>query len=233
MAETIMVQIEGKTWPGTPLDSFEIGMLERQVISPQGEIAFGNTTLQALFMDNQALIKAACSVAKKAQGDVAYKGLWAGDTELGVSLILPEHVLRTTGATETPQLDWTFTFTADGDYWIGFGTDNDEAIHIDKRLLVLVLGIQWTQAWSPITEKANFQVGQNTYPYQSVRQGWMGDNLQHVRFQRLRPMIWAPRDTVLSQTYQIAAGVQEMQLVGLSFPLGNLMSQQAVTTVQL
>ena len=226
------VAIEGNPYATQELTSVEMEILQRQVISRQGEVGYGNGFLQDLFQDNQNLIVDACKAAKHAFSGAAFKGLFAGDSQFGVSPILPNHVLRTTGATETNTNDWTRTFTADGDYWIGRDTDNTTAINIDKRLLVLVLGVAWSQPNAPTVEKIQFQIGNNIYPYQSVRHGWYRDNVHRMRAARLRPMIFAPKDTVLAQIYSLVAADQEMELLGLSFAKGDLLRAQAPTTVQ-
>ncbi len=225
--------IEQKSWPMTPLTIEERALLERQVLSRDGEIAFGNGFLQDLFGSHHDLIIDACQAAKFALGGVNYKGMTADDGAFGVSLILPEHVLRTTATTETPQLTWDVTFTADGDYWIGYAANNQTAIHIDKRAMVLVLGLSWTQGWSPITEKIQFAEGGLTKPYQVVRHGWWADNVHRIRAARLRPMLWGSKDTVLAQTYQFVAGQQHMQLLGLTFAKGDMLRTQEVTTVDV
>lgn len=226
------VAIEGNPYATQELTPVESEILERQVLSRQGEIAYGNGFLQDLFNDNRNLIIDACKAAKHAFSGAAFKGLFAGDSQFGVSPILPAHVLRSTAGTETAVNDWTRTFTADGDYWIGWNTDNTTAINIDKRLLVLVLGVSWSQGWAPITEKIQFQIGNNTYPYQSVRHGWYADNVHRIRAARLRPMIFAPKDTVLAQIYNLVASDEEMELLGLSFAKGDLLRAQAPTAIQ-
>ena len=232
MVMQLPVSIEGNSWPTTELTAFEMDVLQRQVLDRKGEIAFGNGFLQDLYQDNAALIIEACKAAKHAFGDVAFKGLFAGDSQFGVTPIQPAHVLRTTDATETAVNDWTRTFTADGDYWIGYSTNNTTAINIDKRLLVLILGVAWSQGWAPIVEKIQFQIGNNIYPYQSVRHGWYSDNQHRIRAARLRPMILGPKDTVLAQIYSLVANDQEMELIGLSFAKGDLLRAQAPTTIQ-
>lgn len=226
------VAIEGNPYATQELTNTEMQLLERQVLSRQGEIAFGNGFLQDLYSDNRELIIDACKAAKHAFSGAAFKGLFAGDSQFGVSPILPAHVLRSAATTETVVNDWTRTFTADGDYWIGFSTDNTTAINIDKRLLVLVLAVAWSQSWAPVVEKIQFQIGNNIYPYQSVRHGWYADNVHRLRGARLRPMIFAPKDTVLAQIYSLVGADQEMELLGLSFAKGDLLRAQAPTTVQ-
>lgn len=228
-----MLALDEKSLPQTALTPEEEELLQRQVLSNDGEIAYGNGFLQDLFRSHTPLIRASCRAAKFAFGNVNYKGLSADDGSFGVSLILPEHVLRTTSTTETPALDWTFTFAADGDYWIGYGADNLVAIHIDKRALVVVLGLAWTQGWGPITEKIQIQEGGRTKPYQVIRHGWWGDNTNRIRAARLRPMVWGPKDTVLGQTYQLVAGQQQMMLLGLTFAKGDLLRTQAPTAVEV
>ena len=228
-----LIAIEGRTYPAVDaLDNTEMNLLQRQVLNRNGEISYGNTFLQDLFQDHAGLIHAACRVAKEMLGNIAYRGMMAGDNELGVSLIRPCMVKRTTGGTETPSGDWTFSFAAGSDYWLGFGTDNTTALNIDKRLLVVPMAVWWSQGGAPVVEELQFRVGQNVYPYQVIRHGWIADNQNRVRAARIRPMIWAPKDTVLSQVSSLVANDQEMVLVGLAFAKGDYLSTRLPTSVQ-
>lgn len=222
------VEWEGEVYTRELLDADEERLLRTQLF---GYLAANNSFLMELFRDMYPVIKYGAEVAKNDLKAV-FRGLFAGDSEIGMSMIRPNHVLRTTGATETNTNDWTVTLTADDDYWIGFGTNNTTAINIDKRLCVVPLGVWFTQGGNPTVEELYIQVGAVTYPVQVIRHAWVADNPHGVRACRIRPMIWKPKSRPLVQTYSINAAVQEMILVGVSFGMGDLLRTQAPTTVQ-
>lgn len=226
--EKTVVEFENERFNGIQADSTEVALLKKQIFQ---FIASESDFLHDLYTDNMQAILGALNVAKAELGG-PFTGMFAGDAEIGVQQIRPGYVKRTTGTTEAVQNTWTSTLTVDGDYWLGYSTNNTTALNIDKRLLVLPLAVWWTQAGSPITEEIYVQVGGTTYPVNVVRHGWLADNKSQIRAARIRPMLWKPKATVLVQTNQIAAGDQQMVLVGLAFAKGDLMRTLTVGAPQ-
>jgi hypothetical protein len=185
-----------------------------------------------LFADNYQNVRAALQVAKAELGGAPFKGLFAGDSEIGMQVIRPGHILRSTSSTETPVNDWTVTLAAASDYWIGYDTNNTTAINIDKRLCVLPLAVSFTQGGNPQVEELYVQLGGTSYPVQVIRQSFFADNVNRIRAARIRPMIWKPKSRPLVQVYSIAASTQEMVLDGISFGLGDLLRTQIPASVQ-
>lgn len=218
---------ENEQFTGEELDGSEQKLLMDQVM---GVLGYGNQLLTQLFKDNERNILAAASVAK-ASFKSPFRGLSAGDSEFAVQLIRPQHVRRSTAATEATAATWSFTFASGADYWLGFGTDNTTALNIDKRLLVLPLAVAWTSGTAPVVEELLWQQGSVIYPVMVIRHGWMTD-VNGVRFARIRPMILKPKSTTLVQNFSIAAGVDELVLIGLSFVMGDLARTQNPTAIQ-
>jgi len=214
-------------YTGKDLTDFEKNLIRQQVL---GFLPAGNGFMSNLFNDNIDRILGAAEVAKF-KFDAPITGMYAGDGEVGLQLIRPSHVLRTTDTTETTQNDWNFTFTTDTDYWIGFGTNNTTAINIDREALVVPLGVMFTQGSAPIVEELYIQHGGVTYPIQVIRHAWLADNPRQIRAARIRPALWAPKDTVLVQVQSVVAGDQELVLAGITFGLGRFLRVQTPTTV--
>lgn len=223
------VFVDNDEYIAEDVSAIEKGLLHKQLFK---YIAANNAFLADLFEDNFDNILAALGVAKH-ELKAPFAGMGAGDSEIALQMIRPHHVVRSTSATETAVNDWTVTFTADGDYWIGFDTNNTTAINVDRRVLLLTLAVWWTQGWGPITEELLIQLGNTTYPVQIIRHGWVGDNKTGVRAARIRPQIWKPLARPLVQTYQTIAGDQQMVLVGVAFAKGDLARQQAPTAIQV
>jgi hypothetical protein len=227
MAETQVIW-ENDTFVGEELSPSEAALLEEQVLNV---LAADSPLLKKLFAANMPKIRAALQVAKKELSAV-FTGISAGDPEIGVSLIRAGHILRTTGGTETPSWDWSFSFTAGNDYWIGYSTNNTTAINIDSRIgSIIMLGVVFTQGNSPVVEDLFFQVGPTTYPLQVIRQSWLGDADGDNRFARIRPLLVKAKDTLICQTRETLAGQNEMVMVGLTFATGFYLRLQAPTTV--
>ena len=222
------VVFENEEYVGQLLLPAEEQLLKQQLY---GVVGFNSALLMSLFKDNEEKILGAAQVAK-AYFDAPYKGLSAGDSEFGMQLIRPQHILRSTAATEATAATWSFTFTVNGDYYVGFGTDNTTAINVDKRLLMVVLAVAFTQGVLPTVEELLWQIGSTTYPVDVIRHAWLADNVNQVRYSRIRPKILVPKQTAIVQSWSIAAQVQELVIVGLSFAKGDLLRTQNPSTVQ-
>ena len=219
----------GQKYTGKELNAEESAKLSRDVFDL---LAYGNSFLNDLFRANAANIVGAAQVAKS-KLDAPFAGIMAGDNEICVQLIRPGHLMRTTDTTETPANDWTFTVTADGDYLVGYSTNNTTAAHVDKDNVLLILGVQFTQGANPIIEELLIQIGQTTYPVFVIRSAWPADNVNRIRACRLPPLLVEPRQTILVQPYSILAGVQELVFVGLSFSLGRFARSASYSAVSL
>ena len=223
------VTFENEEFNGVDLTPAEEALLQKQLF---GFLAGHSSFLEDLFKDSYPYIRAGLEVAKTELGGAPFRGMFGGDSELVMQLIRPAYVIRTTGATETADNTWSFTFTAGNDYWIGFGTDNTTAINIDKRACVVPLAVAWTQGGSPTVEELYVQLGGTAYPVNVVRHGWYADNINRVRYARIRPQIWRPKSRPLVQVRVLSASVQELVLVGIAFVMGDLARAQAPTTIQ-
>ena len=224
------VIFENEEFNGTALEAGEEALLQKQLY---GFIAPHNAFLEDLFKDNYANIVAGLQVAKTELGAAPFRGMYAGDSELSMQLVRPGYVLRSTATTETPQNDWTFTFTSASDYWIGFSTNNTTAINVDKRACIIPLAVAWTQGGLPTVEEIYVQLGGTTYPVNVVRHGWSADNVNRVRVARIRPQIWRPKSRPLVQVNSISAASQELVLVGIAFVMGDLARTLAPASVQV
>ena len=224
------IYFENETYPGEALDANEQALLLNNLYA---NIAGESSLMLRLFRDNEAKILAAAQIAKD-KLKVRFGGQLAGDGEFGLRLIRSLDILRTTGATETPNLDWEFTFASGSDYWIGFGTDNLTAANVDRRIgCIIVLGIAFTQGGSPVVEDVYPQIGGNVYPIQVIRHAWVADNPNGVRLARIRPWLLPQGQTALIQVRTRGAGANQLVLVGVTFARGDFMRLLAPTTVQL
>ena len=226
MAKTVVI-FEGEEYSGESLTDRELTVLHAQLPMLSADNGF----LTQLFNDNLGKIQGALEVAKADIGG-PFTGLSAGDSELGMQIIRPGYVRRSTAATEAITNDWAFTFAVTTDYWLGFGTDNTTAINVDKRILVMPMAVGWTQGPNPVVEELLIQLGQTTYPVNVIRHGWYADNPNRIRAARIRPMVWRPKSRPLVQTNQVNAGVDQLVLLGLTFGKGDLLRTLAPSTIQ-
>lgn len=213
---------ESVIWAGNQMEAENLAQGEMDILHHDvlERLAWGNSFYRDLFQSNMTNIEAAARVAKK-QLAAPFTGAFAADSQVGVQLIRPGHLLRSTSGTETAQNDWTFTFTDNGDYWIGYDTNNTTAVHVDKRACILVLGIAFTQGNGPCVEELLVQIGSTSYPVQVIRSAWFADNPNRIRAARIYPWLLEPKATALVQTYSLVGGTQEMVLLGLTFGLGS------------
>lgn len=219
---------QGEVYQREPLGEVEQAALLHGVYDL---IAPHNATLIELYKQNQQNIIAAAEIAKAALG-AQFGGMLPADSEFGVQPIRPQYFLRTTAATEAAATTWTFTFTVGNDYWVGFGTDNDEAINIDKRVCLLILGFSFTQGGSPIVEELFPTINGAQYPSIVIRHAWQADNYNQVRVCRSTPILLAPKATTIWTANSIIAGVNELVPLGLAFVKGDIARVTGAPTVQ-
>lgn len=227
MARTEVIW-ENEKLVGESLTTDEEKILEHQI---KNFLASPGSFMAWLLNNNFDRIKGTLQVAK-AKLEAPFVGMSAGDNEIGLQLIRAPYIVRTTATTEAGTNDWTFTFTDNGDYWLGYSTNNTTALNIDKRLCLLWLGVAWTQGSAPIVEELLIQVGSTIYPVQNIRQGWLGDNQWNLRAVPIRPIILPPKSTLLVQSWSLGGGVQEMVVLGIAFGLGDLLRAQNPTAIQ-
>lgn len=231
MTQQTSVRFENESYPARPLSQPEQDLLLNQLYF---NIVGESAVLQRLFRDNEQRVLAAAAVAKEKLNGLAFTGMYAGNGEMGMRMIRSCDILRTTGATETPNLDWEFTFSSGNDYWIGFGADNTTAINIDRRIgAIAVLGVALSSGASPVVEDIYPQLGSTTYPIQVVRHMWMADNINQVRIARIRPWLLYQGQTTLVQVRTRAAGVNQLVALGVTFGRGDYLGLLAPTTVQV
>jgi hypothetical protein len=228
MAVTRVV-FENEAYVGESLTDEEMKILTDQVFNI---IAKDSDVLTSLYRDNQAKILGAAEVAKHELAAV-FRGISAGDGEIGLNSIRAGYIKRSTSSTETPDWDWTFAFAAGNDNWIGYDTNNATAVNIDSRLLVLWLAVMWTSGNSPVVEDLQFQIGGTTYPMESVRGAWVADNNNNIRIARIRPKMLPPKSTLLVSSRETNAGTNELVAIGLAFGTGAFLRLAAPTTVQV
>lgn len=218
------VRLVGEEYVGKALTGDEKQLLLHRVYD---DLAEGNPFLLETFSLNEEAIIGAAEVAKD-KFDSAYNGTPA-DSQVGVQLIRPGHILRTAAATETASDTWSFPFAAGADYWIGYGTDNRTPVNIDRELLVLMMGVHFGQDSAPVVEEILIQMGEVTYPIIVIRQAWAADN----RAARFRPILAEPGQRVLGQAYSETAGINELALLGLIFALERKLRLQCYPSISL
>ena len=217
----------GQTSVGKPLTPTEEGVLSNHVLD---YLAWGNSFLYDLFAKNMNAIKAGVEVAKE-KFNAQFKGLLAGDNEIGIQLIRPGQIMRTAATTEAANNTWSFSFAASGDYYVGYSTSNTTAANIDKEVLLLVLGVAFTQGTAPTVEELYWTIGQTTYPVSVIRAAWFADNKNQVRACRTHPMFLEPKQTVLVQSYSIAAATQELVLLGVAIGYGRFLRKTSYSSI--
>jgi len=231
------VTFAGKEYTGTELTDAERDLLFKHVFN---YLAAGNDFLRGTFDLNKESIESAVMVAKS-KLEAPFNGILAGDSQIGVQLIRPGHIMRGTGATETPLNTWdSFGITSGGgafvsgsDNWIGYGADNATAVNIDKEALLTPMGIMFSQGQAPVVSEVRFQIGETTYPVTGLRNAFVADTPNRIRAVRFHPLLMEPKQTVLGVAWSESGGRQEMQLLGLTFGLGRFLRQQSYSSVSV
>lgn len=227
-----MVQVvwAGNSYNGEELSPAEASVLERDVFK---NIAGGSSFLRSLFEDNREGIVGAAKIAK-AYFKSPFAGMAASDGQFGVQQIRPGHIKRTTAATEAASNTWNFTFTSGaGADWLGYSSNNRTALNIDKELLMLVLGVAFSQGGAPLVEEIRWQVGDRTYPETVIRNAWLADTPSQIRAARTYPMLLLPKDTLLATVTAFQTGDNELVVLGLSFGMGRFLRNTSYSSISL
>lgn len=220
---------ENESYNGADLAPHEQGLLQKQI---ETMFTARGSFYEELLKENFQKIAGALAVAKE-YFKAPFTGMSAGDGEIGLQKIRSGHLKRTTGTTETPSNDWTFSFASGNDYWLGYSTNNTTAANMDKEACVLVLGLMFTQGAQPVVEELYWQVGGTTYPVEVIRDAWAADNDFGVRGIPIRPKLLVPKATYLVQSRCTNAGDNELVALGVTFGLGRFLRLQSYSTVSV
>lgn len=219
----------GKEIQYETLDADEQNIVRQTVLN---YIVGGCDEMTKLFNLNMDSILLAAGVAKDKVGQ-AVRGQIAGDNEIGISLIRPGHVLRTTSTTETPTNSWSFSFSSGNQNWIGYGSSRATAMDVSQYLTLLAFGVMFTQGANPDIEEIFPQVGATLYPGIVVRNSWLSDNNSKVRIARFHPIIMEPRQTSLWSVNALQGVVNELVLVGVAFGPGRYLRKTSYSSSDL
>jgi len=185
----------------------------------------------ALLREKAAHIFVAGQIIKKAMG-LTFDGYMAGSDKMGFREIKPCDIMRTTATTETPSDTWSFSFAADEDYWIGYGTDNSTAATIDKYIGMCIVGIA-NLSDSQVVEQVKFKVGNIEYPPIVLKPTLtLADTPDRIPVKRIPTIILKPRDTVLGKAYSSDAATNELVLIGVTYGKGNKLQNFTVSSVE-
>lgn len=226
--DSIEIKYQGGVDLAASLTREDRDLIDRDIF---GTLAGQQGYLRRLFEQNRVEIQAALAVAKMKIA-ATFRGIEASSSELGVRLIRAGDIMRTTGTTEAPSNDWTFAFAAGSGNWLGFSATNGTDLNIDKRMLMLVLGVMFTQGTSPVVEDIQWKIGGQTFPMEVIRHAWVADNENRVRIASIRPKILSPKQTINVQARTTLAGTNELTVVGLTFGLGSFLNLIAPAAVQ-
>ncbi len=134
---------------GAPLSDEELKILD---MSLRALFGTPDSLEQLLLEQRKALTIIAIRATKnKLGGNVPFRGLNAGDTELGIGPIRPGH-LETNG---TKRTNWNQTFTAGWQYWLG-GAGGGTAVFGLRNGLpeagAVIFGLKYLAPVTPIAE---------------------------------------------------------------------------------
>jgi len=185
----------------------------------------------AILREKARHIFVAGQIIKQSMG-LSFDGYMAGSDKMGFRPIKPFDIMRTTDATETPADTWSFSFTADEDYWIGYGTNNANPATIDKYIGIVITGIA-NLSDNQVVEQVKFKVGNVEYPPVVLKPVLtMSDSPDRVPAMRIPTIILKPRDTVQATTYSSAAATNELVLLGVTYGKGSKLLPLSVSTVE-
>ena len=184
-----------------------------------------------MLLDNSNAVLAGVRAAKKKiSGSPVFRGSMASSNELGMQLLRPGHIRRVNdNATETADNTWEFTATksttaASNQSWLGYGAaDYNTALSIDKRALMVVMGIVGYGSTCPFSE-IQIKQGMTDYVVETLEPFlYNADSPEQIPISRIRTRILPPRETLLAKIRSRMAGTYEVGLVGVAIGTGAYM----------
>jgi len=208
------------------------------------EMAYFDSQLQTLFgtddsverqliMDRRELILLAVRAVKQAiSSHPTFRGIYAGDTELGFSPIRPVHTKRGDGVGAIRDT-WDHAVTAEtwAD-WLCSSTANTGYL-LDKRMGQIILYLKSYTSPVPYVSEVQFKIGRTQFlpfDFRSIR---LGDNKHNIAVYPLPTMFVMPStDELFADLYADVTGTENLALGGLTIGLGAFLKNTTSVTWQ-
>ncbi len=224
------VNVDGVDWTAEPFSEEEV----KQWVVQFNRYFATDDPIGKLFNDRRGHLFAAARIAKsKLAGSPVFAGVEGPSNALLFQELQAWHILRTTGATETPSKSWIMSLTVDEDYWIGYNTDNLSAINIDKELLVVPIAVA-DLTTNRAVRSLKIKVGDVDRKPIGIKRLHVAPVGYRVPVIPIPTLILPPKETVLGKVYSDAAVTSgDLFLIGLTYGLGSKLTLQYKTTVDL
>jgi hypothetical protein len=160
-------------------------------------------------------------------GDIHFAGLNPGDTELGFGLIRPQYthagvgVYKTTWITPALGIAWVD--------WLFEAALNPFMIGRDFGLVITHLKSLITP--TPLMSECRFVIGRTTLVPSPVRELRVADTRNGIALAGIPTMILKPQVSFYARARADAVGADEVELGGLAFGLGRVLTQEVATWV--
>jgi hypothetical protein len=212
------------------LDSDEMSYFNQQL-----ETLFGtdDSVERQIIMDRKDWILAAVRAVKAAiPQHPTFKGVNAGDTELGFSPIRPVHTKRGDGVGATRDT-WDHAVSAEtwAD-WLCSSTGNVGYL-LDKRMGQIILYLKSYLSPTPLASEVQFSIGRTKFLPYDFRSMRLGDNKHGMAIYPLPTMFVMPStDQLFADLFADVAGTENLALGGLSIGLGAFLKETTSVTWQ-
>lgn len=220
----------GKDYELAPLDQIEMAYFDSQI-----QTLFGtdDSVERQLIMDRRDLVLLAVRAVKQSiSSKPTFRGIYAGDTELGFSPIRPVHTKRGDGVGAI-RGTWDHAVTAEtwAD-WLASSTANTGYL-LDKRMGQIILYLKSYSSPIPYASEVQFKIGRTQFlpfDFRSIR---LGDNKHNIGIHPLPTMFVMPStDELFADLYADVTGTEILALGGLSIGLGAFLKNTASVTWQ-
>lgn len=196
------------TYNGIELTPEERSKLQAQLDNLFG---FDDATIKDAIMKYYNQIVAFVEVMKNELSNPQFGGVTAKDTELGLSLIAPQHVGRT---------NWSVSYNAD---WVTFASGS-----MDEDAGILIIGLVSYSA-DPKLDAIKMQIGQTTFIPQVVSPIKLKDNKNQVAIWPLPATPITPKQTYTIQLHSDEYDANnppsdEVALLGVTVALGRYLN---------
>jgi hypothetical protein len=223
-------ELYGKKYELAPLDAIEMAYFDSQLQTLFGTV---DSIERQLIMERRELILLAVRAVKQSiSSHPTFRGIYAGDTELGFSPIRPVHTKRGDGVGAMRDT-WDHAVSAEtwAD-WLASSTANTGYL-LDKRMGQIILYLKSYVSPTPFASEVQFSIGRTKflpYDFRSIR---LGDNKHNVSLYPLPTMFVMPStDELFADLFADVAGTENLALGGLSIGLGAFLKNTTSVTWQ-
>jgi hypothetical protein len=210
----------GSSFPCAPINTDELELFKAQF---GAILTMPGSDERRIMLDRLDIYVLGMRAIKKELGSPTFKGLNAGDTELGMGIIRPQFVK----AAAVVKTTWTVNITAAWTDWFYGAAGNPFNVGQDFGMVVTHLKSLITP--EQYLAEYRFNVDRTVLLPQDGRAIKMGDNTNQVPIIAIPSMVLKPKASFYGKIKGDSAHADQIQLGGLIYGFGRVLKEETAT----